>query len=165
MLVDPLYAMLKTSRNAHSPLNWCSFDSLHQYHRLILSTNKSSPVAEMGDRLATIDMGRKAGGGLLCHFFRGGGAGFPCNTMWPGLRPTPVPSGILIHAAIWPQKYRPKIGAVPLRGRRSWSPSNTICLGSRPTCVLIFILIHPTVWPQCTNVTDRQTGQDNGPIA
>jgi len=26
-------------------------------------------------------------------------------------------------------------------------------------------LIHPTVWPQYTNVTDRQTGQDNGPIS
>jgi len=26
-------------------------------------------------------------------------------------------------------------------------------------------LIHPTVSPQYTNVTDRQTGQDNGPIA
>jgi len=32
-----------------------------------------------------------------------------------------------------------------------------------------FIFIRPTVWPQCTNVTDRQTGQDrqtdNGLIA
>jgi len=34
-----------------------------------------------------------------------------------------------------------------------------------PTRMLSFILIHPTVWPQYTNATDRQTGQDNGPIA
>jgi len=31
------------------------------------------------------------------------GAGSPYNTKWPGLRPTSVPSAILIHAAIWPQ--------------------------------------------------------------
>jgi len=30
--------------------------------------NKSSAVAEMGDRFATIDMDRKVGGGLLCPF-------------------------------------------------------------------------------------------------
>jgi len=29
-------------------------------------TNKSSAVAETGDHLATIDMGRKVGRGLLC---------------------------------------------------------------------------------------------------
>jgi len=32
-----------------------------------------------------------------------GRAGFPPNTMSPGLRPTSVPSGILIHPAVWPQ--------------------------------------------------------------
>jgi len=30
--------------------------------------DKCSAVAEMGDRLPTIDMGRKEGGGLLCPF-------------------------------------------------------------------------------------------------
>jgi len=39
--------------------------------------DKCSAVAEMGDRLATIDMGRKLGG--LCPFL--GGAGSQCNTM------------------------------------------------------------------------------------
>jgi len=28
----------------------------------------------------------------------------PSNTMWPGPRPTFVPSGILIHPAVWPQQ-------------------------------------------------------------
>ena len=56
---------------------------------------KCSAAAEMGDRLATIDMGRKFGS---CAPFRG--AGSPCNTVWPGPRPTFVPSGILIHPAV-----------------------------------------------------------------
>ena len=34
----------------------------------VANEDKSSAVAEMGDRLATIDMGRKVGGGLLCPF-------------------------------------------------------------------------------------------------
>jgi len=33
----------------------------------VATSNKNSAVAEMGDRLATIDMGRKVGG-LLCPF-------------------------------------------------------------------------------------------------
>jgi len=39
--------------------------------------------------------------GLLCPFPRG--AGSPSNTMWPGPRPTSVPSDILIHPTVWPQ--------------------------------------------------------------
>jgi len=39
---------------------------LHCVHGVTL--NKSSAVVEMGDRLATIDMGRKVGGGLLSPF-------------------------------------------------------------------------------------------------
>jgi len=30
-------------------------------------------------------------------------AGSPSNTMWPGPRPTSLPSGILIHPTVWPQ--------------------------------------------------------------
>jgi len=44
--------------------------------------------------------GPKIGG--LCPF-RGGGAGSPPNTMWPGPRPTYVPSFILIRPTVWPQ--------------------------------------------------------------
>jgi len=43
-------------------------------------------------------------GDICCAPFRGGGAGSPCNTMWPGLRPTSMPSGILIHPTVWPQR-------------------------------------------------------------
>jgi len=31
------------------------------------------------------------------------GAGSLSNTMWPGLRLTYVPSGILMHSTVWPQ--------------------------------------------------------------
>jgi len=51
-------------------------------------------------RLARIDMGRKLGAPPP---FRGGGAGSPSNTMSLGLRPNSLPSGILIHPAIWAQ--------------------------------------------------------------
>jgi len=63
----------------------------------------------MGDRLATIDMYLKLGAAPLF-----GGAGSPCNTMWPGPMPTFVPSGILIHPAVWPQQtWAGNWGAVP----------------------------------------------------
>ena len=65
----------------------------------------------MGDRSATIDVSRQLGAVPLL----GGGAGSPCNTMWPGPRPTFVPSGILIHLVIWPQRTWPNFwrGAAP----------------------------------------------------
>ena len=50
------------------------------------------------NRLATIDMVENWG--LLCPF---GGARSPSNTMWPGRRPTSIPSGMLIHPTVWPQ--------------------------------------------------------------
>jgi len=58
-----------------------------------MNVNKRSAVAEMGDRLATIGMGRKWGRAAV-------GAGSPSNTMWPGPRPTSLPSGILIHPTV-----------------------------------------------------------------
>ena len=90
-----------------------------------------------------------------------GRAGSPFNTKSPGLRPTSIPSGILIHAAIWPQQIWAEnwVGAVPFGGAGAGFPSNTMWPGPSPTCVPSFILIRPTVWPQCTNVTDRQDRQ------
>ena len=45
----------------------------------------------MSDRLATIGMGRKWGGAAVDWV----PTGSPSNTMWPGPRPTSLPSGIL----------------------------------------------------------------------
>jgi len=61
---------------------------------------KTSAVAEMGDRSATIDVGRRVGavvppGGELGPHLT--------QCMPPGPRPTSVPSGMFIHPTIWPQ--------------------------------------------------------------
>jgi len=88
--------------------------------------NKCSAVAEMGDRLTAIDMGRKLGAVLLL----GGGAQSPCNTMRPGSRPTFVPSGILIHPYLATTNMGRKMrGLCPLLGRGAGSPCNTMSLG------------------------------------
>ena len=80
-------------------------------------TNKCWAVAEMGDRLATTDMGWKLGAVPLLGVV----ARSPSNTMWPGPRPTSVPSGTLINSAIWPQqtwakKWGLKWGLCPFYG-------------------------------------------------
>jgi len=62
-----------------------------------ISYNKSSSVAEMGDR-GHNRHGPKREGVLLS---RGGGS--PYNTVAYRPRPTSVPSGILMHLAVWPQ--------------------------------------------------------------
>jgi len=49
--------------------------------------HESSAVAEMGDRLATIDMGRKVGAAV--SLFLRGGVGSPSSTTWLGIRPKP----------------------------------------------------------------------------
>jgi len=50
--------------------------------------------------------GPKIGG--CCPIFGGAGSHLtqcvPSNTMWPGSSPTSVPSGILMHPAVWPQQ-------------------------------------------------------------
>jgi len=57
---------------------------------------KSFAVAEMGDMAKNwVRMG--------VPFFLGV-AGPPSNTKSPGPRPTSIPSGILVHLAVWPQR-------------------------------------------------------------
>jgi len=80
-------------------------------------------------------------------FFLCGGAGSPSNAKSSVPRHTSIPSGILIHPAVWPQRTRTKNWGVPLFGGRASSPRNTL-----PTCMPGFILIHPTVWPQYTSL-------------
>jgi len=110
-------------------------------------------------RLATIDMGRKLAG--LCPLLPRGLGLHHSNTMSFVLRPTFLPSSILLHPAIWPPHiYGPKIGGCAPLGRGNGSPSNAMWPGPRPSCMPSFILIHLTVWPQYTNVTDRQDGTD-----
>jgi len=89
--------------------------------------------------------------GAAVPLSRGGGT--PSNTMWPGPRFTSVPSGILIHPAVWSQQTWAKtwVGVgVPISLGVAGSPSNTESPGPRPTSVSSGILVHPAVWPQRT---------------
>ena len=109
---------------------------------------------DQSSRLVTSDMDRKLGGGT-------GGAGSPSNKIWPGPRHTSIPSGILVHPAVWHNTWPKSGGAAPPFGGNG-SSSNIISPEPRPTSMPSFILIRSTVWPQYTNVTsrqDRQTGQ------
>jgi len=62
--------------------------------------NKSSTVAKMGDRGHNRHAPKRGGGAAVSLLTI---AGNPSNTKWPGLRSTSVPSGVLIHPAVWPQ--------------------------------------------------------------
>jgi len=63
--------------------------------------------------LVTIEMRRKLGRGTAP--FLGRGRGFPSNTKSPGQRPTSIPSGILIYAALCPQQiWAETWGCTPL---------------------------------------------------
>jgi len=83
---------------------------------------KSSAAAEMGDR-GHNKHGPKRVGATVAPFAGGRGAGSPSNTMSLELRPTSVPSDILIHPAIWPQQIWAKNwGLRPFWGRAIWGP-------------------------------------------
>ena len=78
--------------------------------------------------------------------------------MWPGPRPTSVPSGTLSHPAVWPQQtWAEYWGAGLCTIWGELRPYLTQCgHGPRPTSVSSGILIYQTVWPQYTNVTDSE---------
>ena len=67
-----------------------------RYHNV----RKCSAVAEMGDRLATIDMGRKEGGG--------------CCTIWPWPRSTPYQVTSWSTQPFGQNRHEPKRGTVLL---------------------------------------------------
>jgi len=116
--------------------------------------HKCSAVAEMGDCLATADMGRKFG---VCA---------PLGELGPHLTECGLTRGHQVHldtsSRLATIDMGRKVGGLlcPLWGGESGSqfPSNTVWPGPRLTCMPSFILIHPTVWPQYTNVTDRRNG-------
>jgi len=94
-------------------------------------------------------------GGAVPPFLWGERPGSPSNTMSPWPRPTSVPSGILIHPAIWPQwTWAKSWGLCPFWGGGAGSPSNTRWSEPRPTSTPSFILI------LCHNTPMLQTAQD-----
>jgi len=86
-----------------------------------------------------------------------GEAATPPNTTSPGPRFTSVPSGILAHPAVWPQRTLAENwgGLCPFRGGVDGSPSYTMSPRLRPTSVPSGILIHTAVWPQWTWAENR----------
>ena len=103
----------------------------------------------MGDRVATVDMGRKLG--AMPPFWGSGemgphltqcrlGRGQPCNKWHLD------PSSPLTTIGIGQKS----VGYAPFRGRGSGSLSNTMSPGPRPTSIPCGILIRPAVWTQLT---------------
>ena len=71
--------------------------------------------------------------------------------MSPRLRPTSVPSGMLMHLAVWPQQtWAEDWRLCPFWRGGAGSPSNTMLPELRPTSIPSGILIHPAIWPQRT---------------
>ena len=121
------------------PMGKCNFEGKGMPRHLCREPcNKSSAVAEMGDRLA-IDMGRQAG--ALCPF--PWGTWVSIYTMSSG--PTSVSCGILIHPTVWPQYTNVTVLQTGQTGRQSRSIGrNVICNGHpktaepmRSTCRLV----------------------------
>jgi len=75
----------------------------------------------------------------------GGGAASPSNTMSPEPRTTSVPSGILIHPAVWPQQTWAENWSVPLWGKGELGPHLTVCGQGRglPPCQVSSWSIQP----------------------
>jgi len=115
-------------------------------------------------RLATIDTGGKFGGSA--PFLERGELGpqSPSTTKSPGPRPTSIPSGILIHPAIWPQQIWTKNwGCVPLE-EGELGPQPKQCGQGRG--LLASQVSSRSIQPFGRNTPTSQTGQtDNGLIA
>ena len=107
--------------------------------------------------MATIDMGRKLGA-------LRGGARSPYDTMSLGLKPTSLPSGILIHPAIWPP-HGPKIVGAPPQFGRGGAGSLSNNLTRAEAC--LHAKFHVDLFNRLATVHERyrQAGQDNCPIA
>jgi len=108
---------------------WQSFAKIGQGHAALWNRvlNKCSAGAEMGDCLATTDMGRNLGG--CAHW---GGVGSASNTMLPEPRPTTVtikwhldPSSRLATTNMG----RKLGGSAPCWGGGAGSPLAQCCLG------------------------------------
>ena len=91
--------------------------------------NKGCTVAEMSDRFATIDMGRKVMSGAAVPISVGRD-GSLSNAISPGPRSNSVPSGILIHPTVWSQYTNVTDRPVSERPR-STVPVGLLCPGRR----------------------------------
>ena len=112
----------------------------------------------MGDRLATIDMGRKVGAAVPLlgreldhHLTQCAWAEAYLHSKWhldPSNRLATTDMGQNVGAA------------VPLLGRELGAHLTQFVARAKRTSMPNFVMIQPTVWPQYTKVTDRWTGTD-----
>jgi len=109
--------------------------------------NKCSAVTEMGDRLATVDMGRK-GGGVVPLSGELGPHLSQCGLAGRCLPPYQVASWFI--QPFGHNRHGPKIGGLLCPFLGAGSPSNTMWPGPWPSSVPCDILIHPVVWPEQT---------------
>jgi len=124
--------------NLHYDTDFCIL-----YSTVLVSLYKCSAVAEMGNRLATIDMGQKLGTVPLL------GELGPHVTVWHGPSPTFLPSGIFVYPAVWPQQtWAKNWGRATFLG--GWVPVEHSVVWVRHIFIPSDILIHPAIWPQCT---------------
>ena len=122
---------------------------------------------DISRRLATINMGRKFGGSTSIWE---GGAGSPPNTKSPEWRPTSIPIGIVINAAIWPQQIWAENWVCAPLGEGELGPHLTQCVRGQglPACQ---VHLDPSNHLATVHEGHRQTGQtgknrqDNGWIA
>jgi len=111
--------MLLNSLSATVVHEWNILDE-YNYFR-ILAGFKQQQLLRWAQPLGHNRHGPKSEGAAVP--FLGGGAGSLSNTMSPGPSPTSLPSGIMIHPAIWLHQTWAEIGgvcAVSLWG--SWVP-------------------------------------------
>jgi len=85
------YAIEQTDSQSHTDRN-----TSHRPRGKVVSNDQPLRFTQFGH---TIDEGRKLGG--LRPFWVG--AGSPSNTKALELRPTSIPSGILMHPVVWSQ--------------------------------------------------------------
>ena len=119
-------------------------------------------------RLATIDMGRKLGGGGCAPPPFLGGAGFPSNNVAcaEAYQSTTMLSFMLIHPTVWPQytNVTDKTGPIFFFLGGELGPHLTQCGLGR---VYLHAMFHydPCNRLATTHQRYRQTGEDSGPIA
>ena len=128
-----------------------------QQHKI--NTNKSSAVAEIGDRGHNRHGPKR--GGLLCPF---------CGQLGPRLTQCGLGRGLLpyqvVSSSIQPfgHKTRAKncmgVGLSFIIGEAG-SPSNTKSPGRRPNSIPSCILVHPAVWPKRT-LAENSRGRGAG---
>ena len=99
-------------------------------------------------------MGRKVGAAMPFSGSEWISSGYPSNTVSPGLKPTSVPSGILILPAVWPQVTWAENWGVdccaPFSQEEELGPHLTQD-GGRPPCWISKNRdVSVTVWPIAT---------------